>query len=101
MSIIHALDNLPLQPLLRMRRRRLQPRHSINHIDRQIEPVNLIQNRQLQRRIDIPHLPVPAHVNVVMVRPPVRELMDQRSIRMKIEDHRLILREQAIELPRR
>ena len=84
-----------------MRRRRLQPRHTINHIDRQIEPVNLIQDRQLQRSIDVPLLLVPAHMNVVMVRPPVRELVDQRSICMEIEDHRLILREQAIELPRR
>ena len=99
MGIIHALDDLTLQPFLQMRRSRLQLRHAVNHVNRQIVPVDLIQDRQLQWCIDIAHLLIAAHVNIVVVLPPVRKLVNERSIRMKIKYHRPIQRKQAIELP--
>jgi len=50
--LIEMLHNLRAKPILHMRRRLLQPRHPVNHIDSQVEPVNLVENSQLQRRVD-------------------------------------------------
>src|ERR1700712_1250004 len=98
MGIVNARDDLALQQLLRMRTLRAKRRNAINHINRQVETVNLVQDRQFKRRVDIPLLLVPTHMEAVMILPLVRQLVDQRSIRMEVEDDRLVRREQAVEV---
>src|ERR1700731_1541864 len=93
------IANLFLVNALRVRADRTQPRHTVDNIDGQIEAVNLVDNGQLERSIDVPLFLVPAHVNVVMIPAPVTQLMNQRSVRMEIEDDRLVGGKQGIEVP--
>ncbi len=77
MRIVHAVNDLLLQPFLGMGSGYLQRRNPVNHIDREVETVHLIENCQLQRRIDVAFLLVSAHMEVGVVRSPVRQLVDQ------------------------
>ena len=77
-----------------MRARVSQPRNPVDDVDRKIEPVDLISNRQLQWRIDVSFLFVAAHVNVDVICAAVGELMDEPRVAVEIEDHWLIRGEQ-------
>ena len=57
-----------------MRRRRLQMRYPIDDVDRQIEAVDLVQDRQFQRRIDVAFFLVSAHVHIVVIGVAIRQL---------------------------
>src|SRR5258708_2156993 len=57
--IANAVEDLVLQPFLGVRRRAPQLRHPINHVDRLVKTVHLVQNRQFQRRVDVAFLLVP------------------------------------------
>jgi hypothetical protein len=49
----YCLDDLPLQPADGVRSLFLQPGHLLNHVDCQVEAIHLVEDRQLQRSIDV------------------------------------------------
>ena len=83
---------------LRCAARTGQPGHPVDHVDHQIEAVDLVEDRELERRVDVALLLVAAHVQVLVVREAVGELVDQPGIAVEVEDHRLVGGEQAVEL---
>ena len=69
-----------------------QARHPVDDVDHQVEAVHLVQDRELQRRVDVALLLVAAHVQVVVVVEAVGELVDQPRIAVEVEDDRLVER---------
>ncbi len=55
----------------------LQSGNAIDDIDRQVEPVDLIADCELKRRIDVALFLVGPHVDVSMICPAIRKLMDE------------------------
>src|ERR1700722_5561771 len=96
--IVNAVDDLTLEPLFQVRSGRLDARHSIDHIDREMEAIDVVAYRQLQRRVDVATLHVSANVNVRMVGATIGELVDQPGIAVEVEDDRLVLGEERIEI---
>src|SRR5580692_11894561 len=62
------------------------------------EAVGLVADGQLQRRIDVAVLLVAAHVDVALARPPVGESVDQPRVSVEGKDHRLVWREDGLEI---
>ena len=76
----------------------LQPRHAIHYIHSQAEAVNVVVDGEFQRRIDVALLLVSAHMNVVVIRAPISQPMNELRISVEIEDDRLVDREKGIEI---
>src|ERR1700733_4454124 len=85
-SVLSAFDDLPLEPLLQMGPGTLQPGHAVNHVDRQVEAIDLIKDRELQRRIDVAFLFVPAHMNVVVIGPAISKFVDEPRVSVEVEN---------------
>ena len=98
MGVVDALDDLALQPFLDMSPGWLQTRNAIDDVNRQIEAVHLIEDRKLERSIDVALFLVSADVKVVMIFSAVTKLVDERSIRVEVEDNRFVCGEQRIEI---
>ena len=79
--------------------RRLQAGHTIDDIHGQAEAVDLVLDRQFQRRIDVAFFLVASHVQVCVVLAAIGEPVDQPGIAVEIEDDRLAGGEQAVEIP--
>ena len=77
----------------------LETRHPVDSVNCQAEAVCLILDSQLQWRIDVSLLFVTTHVDVALTRPAICEPVDQPWVRMKVEDYRLVRREDGLELP--
>ena len=88
----------PFEPFLEMGTGGLQPGNAIDDVDRQIEPVDLIADCELQRRIDVALFLVASHVDVSMIRPAIGELVDEPGISVEVEDDGLILRKERVEV---
>ena len=97
--MIPACDLLIEQGFASARPGDTEPRHAVDRVDRQAEPVGLVADRQLQRRVDVPLLLVAAHVDVVLAGPAVGQPVDQPGVGVEVEDHRLVRGEQRLELP--
>src|ERR1700722_2493165 len=98
MSEIDAVDDLALQPFFDVCANRPQPRYAVDHIDRQVEAIHLIQNRELQRSVNVAFFLISAHMNVLMVPAQVRELVNQRRVGMKVKNDRLVGSKQGVEV---
>src|SRR5436190_539816 len=62
-------------------------------------PMVRIPNCQLHRRVDVATLLIAAHMQIMVIGPPIGQTMDEPWVGMKVEDDRLIRREQRVELP--
>ena len=93
MSVVNAFDDLVLEPFLQMSRGGLQLWNAIDDVDGQVEAVDLVQDRQFERCVDVALFLISANVEVVMILAPIRELVDERGIGVEVEDDRLIERE--------
>jgi len=89
-GIADAVDNLALQPLFHMRADGAQTRNTVDDVDRKIKTINLVQDRQLKRCVDVASFLVSTHMNVFMVPATVAELVDQRGVGMEVENNRLV-----------
>ena len=74
-------------------------RHADHHIHGQAEAVDVVIDGEFQRRINASLLFVAAHMHVVVVRAPIGQPVNQLRIAVKIEDDRLVDREERIEIP--
>ncbi len=77
---------------------RLQPGHAVHHIHGQAEAVNVVVDRQFQRRIECFLFSLYPAADVGMIRAPVRQAVNQLRIAVKVEHDWLVDREQGIEL---
>jgi hypothetical protein len=91
--IIHTVDLHVAQHLFGVGAGDLQGRHAINHIDSQTEPIDLILNSQIQRRVDVSLFLVTAHVEILVIGTSIGQTMDQPGIAVKVEDDGFIFRE--------
>ena len=92
------LDNLISQPVLSMSLRYGKFWNPVDHIDCQIETVNLVFHGQSKWCVDISLFFVASHMQVIVVCAPVGEFMNQPGIAMEIENDRLIGSKQTIEI---
>ena len=98
MRVMHVIDDGVLHLFLQMGRLHAQFRHPIDNVDHQMEARSLVQHRQFERRIDVAFFLVAAHMQIVMARETVRELVDEPRIAVEVKDDRLVGGEQAVEL---
>src|SRR5579863_3194487 len=99
MSVVDVRDDLTLQPFLDVGSDGTQTWDTIDDINCQIETVDLIENRKLERSVDAALLLVPAYMNVVVILAPVTKLMNERSVGVEVEDHGFVSGKQRIEVP--
>ena len=90
MRIAHALDDLILEPVLHVRAGIAQTRHAVDHVDGELEAVDLVDDREFERRVDVALLLVAVNVDVLVIRAAVGELVDERRVRVEVEDDRLV-----------
>jgi hypothetical protein len=81
----------PFNPSFRCAPRPCSFGNTIDELDRQVEPVNLVVDRKFQRSVDVALFLVAAHMDVGVVHSAIRELVDQPRISMEVEDHGLSL----------
>src|SRR5579885_3266192 len=90
--------NPVLEPILGVRADRLQFRHALDRVDREAETIGLVVDRKLEGSVDVAHLAVASHVQVVMIRAPVGELVNQPRVAVEVEDDRAVACEKAVEV---
>src|SRR5262249_43122478 len=73
----------------------LQPRNSVNGINRQRETINFIVHRQLHRRIDVALFFVSTNVQL-LVFASIRQPMNQIGIAVEVEDDRFVGSKQRV-----
>src|SRR2546425_3144144 len=98
-GVVLAVDLHVAQLLLDVRAGDPQALHPIDDVDREAEPVDLVTNGQIERRVDVALLFVAAYVQVLVIGAPVGQPMDQPGIPVEVEDDRLVHGEEAVEVP--
>ena len=73
-------------------------RQAIDRVHHQVEAVHVVEDRHVERRRDRPLFLVAADVQVVVIRSPIGEAMDQPRIAVVGEDDRLVLGEERVEV---
>ncbi len=95
-----VFDQLVLQRLLQVGGFLAELRQAIDDVLREVEAVELVQHGHVEGGGDGAFFLVAAHVQVVVVRAPVGEAVNQPGIAVVREDNRLVAREQGVELRR-
>ena len=76
----------------------LQSGHAIHDIHCQAVTIDIVVDGEFERGIDVALLFVSTHMDVVMVRPPISQAVDELRITVKVEHDRFVDREQGIEV---
>src|ERR1700685_620666 len=76
----------------------MQAGNAVDDVDREIEAIHLIQDGQLQRSIDVAFFLISTHVNVLVIRAPIAELVNERRVRVEVENDRFVGGEKRIEV---
>ena len=97
-GVCHVLPNLVVQPVLDMSCGDSEAGNTIDDVDRQTKPVYLVLNGQSQGRVDTAFLSITVHVHVVVVGTAVGQFVDQGGVTMEVEDNRLIICKQRVEV---
>ncbi len=97
-SVGDGVDDLVLEPLLGVCGGRLQRRHTIDDVDGEVEAVDLIQDGEFERGVDVALFLVSTHVDVVVIFSAIGELVDQCSVGVEVEDYGFVESEEAVEL---
>ena len=71
---------------------------AVDHVDDEVEAVEVVQHDHVERRRRRALLLVAAHVDVLVVRAPVRQPVDEPRIAVVGEDDRPVAREERVEL---
>src|SRR3984893_13495754 len=75
-----------------------EPWNSLDGVQRELVAVEIVQHDHVEGGRSGALLLVTAHMNIVMIVPPVGQLVNHRGIAMKSEDHRLVCREQFVKI---
>lgn len=65
--------------------------HVINRIDRQTVSIRAIADRQLERRVDVALLPVPAYKQILLALSTVCQAVNEPWVRVEVENAGLII----------
>src|SRR5581483_4462759 len=76
---------------------RHEARHAVDHVDDQVEAVEVVEHDHVERRGGRALLLVPAHVEVVVVGAPVRQAVDEPGVAVVREDDGAVGREEGVE----
>src|SRR5579863_2625088 len=98
-SVVLALDLHIAQHFFGMSARHFQPGHSVDNVDGQAKTIDLVLNSQIERRVDVPFFFVTTYMQVLVVGTSVGQAMDQPGITVEVENDRLVLSEQTVEVP--
>ncbi len=74
-----------------------EPRHAIDDVDDQMEAIEIVEHDHVERRRRRPFFLVSAHVEVAMVRAPIREAMYEPRIAVVREDDGPVFGEERVE----
>jgi hypothetical protein len=72
--------------------------NSLNSVQRELITVEIVQHDHVEWGRGGALLLVSAHMNIVMIVPPVGQLVNDRGVPMKGEDHRLVCRKKLVEI---
>src|SRR5579862_3731631 len=75
-----------------------QPWNAVDNIDGQIKPIYLVEDGELKRCVDTALFLISAYMDVVMIPATVAEFVNERSIRVEIENDGFVDREERIEI---
>ena len=70
-----------------------QRRDAVDDVNCQVEAVDLVQDGELQRGVDVALLLVAAHMDIAVIVTAIGELVNQPGIAVEVEDHRLVFGE--------
>ena len=76
-SVVLALDLQIAELLFCVSADPLQLRHAVDHVDGQAEAIDLVLDGQIERRVDVSFFLVAAHVQVLVIGPPIGQAVDQ------------------------
>ncbi len=93
-----VFDNGIFHSLLNVGGGRTQFGHPINHINYQIESINLVSNCQLQRCVDIAFLLVAPDMNALLIGAPVGQLVNQPRVAMEVKNYGLVWGKQSVKI---
>src|SRR5437660_7963170 len=79
-SVVLAVDLHIAQDFFGVGASHLQCRHPVNNVDRQTETINLVLDSQIERCIDVSFFLVTTYVQVLVIRAPVGQAMNQPGI---------------------
>src|SRR5579864_7386404 len=97
MGIVAARDLLVQESFLGVASDSLQLRNSIDDVHSEAETVDVVVDRQFQRRVDASFLLVSTHVDIGEIRAPVSQAVNQLRVAVEVEHDRFIDREERIE----
>src|SRR6056297_1560403 len=86
------------QRLLGVSAARLQPRHPVDGVNGQAEAVHVVLDGQFHRGVDAAFFLIAAHMQVAVIMAAIGEAVNQPGVTVKVEDHRLVHGEQAVEI---
>jgi hypothetical protein len=97
-SVVDAFNDLPFEPVFKMRSGILQPGHAIDDVNSEIKAVNLIADREFQRSVDIPFLFVAANMQIGVIGSAVGKFVNEPGISVEIKDYRLVSGEERVKV---
>ena len=97
-DVLLVIDQLVVDRLLEVRGPGAELRQPVDHVFTQVEAVQVVHHDHVERRRRRAFFLVAAHVQVLVIRAPVGQAMDQPRVAVESEDDRLVLGEQSIEV---
>src|SRR6266851_991098 len=97
-GVIDAFDDLILQPLFDVGADGTEARDPVDNVDRQVKAIDLVEDGKLEWRVDVALFLVSADMYVVMILATIAELVDERGIRVEVEDDGFVGGEKGIEV---
>ena len=75
----------------------MQGRNAVDDIDGEVKAVDLVEDREFQRGVDVSLLLVTADVEVIVIGTAIGELVDEGCVGVEVEDDGLVFGEEAVE----
>ena len=97
-GVVDAVDDLVLEPFLDVSADGPEARNAVDDVNRQVEAIDLVEDGELERSVDVAFFLVAAHVDVAVICAAVREFVNERGVGVEIENDGLIGGEKRIEI---
>src|ERR1051325_2334174 len=97
-DVFAVIDQQIAHGLLHVRVARQQPRHAVDHVHDQVTAVEIVEHRHVEGRGRRPLLFVSADVEVLVVRAPVGQAVNEPRVAVEGKDDRLVPREESVEV---
>jgi len=97
-DVFLMFDTFVAEGLFCIVRTRAPQGYPVDDVGDQMEAIEIVHHRHVERRRGRSFFLVAAHVQVLVIGPPVGEPVDQPRIAVESEDDRLVRREESIEV---